>query len=138
VVYQSEMSTTVKLTRETKRKLDGLKQYPRETYDDVVRRLIDEVRKPSTSHVLGEAVSYLRKRGVSDIAVFGSRARGENRPESDLDLLVSLPRGTSLLDHVGMEMELSKLLNVKVDLVSREALSPHMRESIEREAVNIE
>lgn len=131
------MGTTIKLTAETKKMLEALKRHPRETYENVVRWLIGEKRCPPTSQMLEDAVRYLRKRGVKDIAVFGYRARGESRQESDLDLLVSLPRGTSLFDHVGMEMELSRLLGVKVELVSREAVSPHMREGIDGEAVTV-
>ena len=131
------MTTTIKLRSETKRMLELLKRHPRETYDDVVRRLIGEAKTPPSSRIFEEAVRYLRKRGIRDIAVFGSRARQESRPDSDLDLLVSLPSGMSLLDHVGMEMELSSLLGVKVELVSREAVSPYMRETIEGEAVRI-
>lgn len=131
------MRTTIKLSAETKKILEGLKQHPRETYEDVIRRLISEKGSPPTSQILEQAVRYLRKRGVKNIAVFGSRARGDARPDSDLDLLVDFPKGTSLFDHVGMEMELSKLLGVKVELVSRTVVSPYMREKVEDEAVAV-
>ncbi len=131
------MKTTIKLSAEVKKMLDGLKKHERETYEDVIRRLISDKTQP-TSQLLEKAIRYLKKRGVKNIAAFGSRARGDARPDSGLDLLVDFPRGTSLLDHVRMEMELSKLLGVKVELMSRAGVSPHMRESIESEAVAVE
>ena len=131
------MKTTIKLSPETKKMLEGLKQHQRETYEDVIRRLTSEKRGISTTQMLERAIRYLREQGVKNISVFGSRARGDARPNSDLDLLVDFPRGTSLFDHVGMEMELSKLLGIKVELVSRGAVSPYMRERIEGEAVAV-
>lgn len=131
------MKTTIKLSEGSKKMLEELKLHPRETYEDVIRRLVSKKMAPPTHQVLEEAMRYLKKRGVKNIAVFGSRARGDARPDSDLDLLVDFPEETSLFDHVGMEMELSKLLGVKVELVSRHAVSPHMREIIEGEAVAV-
>jgi len=131
------MKTTIKLSPETKKMLEELKQHQRETYEDVIRRIVSERGGPPISQMLEQVVRYLRKRGVKNIAVFGSRARGDARPGSDLDLLIDPPKGTSLLDHVAMEMELSKLLGVKVELVSRAAVSPYMRERIEGEAVAV-
>jgi hypothetical protein len=131
------MKSTIKLSVETRKTLEKLKLHPRETYEDVLRRLIAEKGGVSTSQMLEKAVQYLKKRGVRNIAVFGSRARGDARPDSDLDLLVVFPDETSLFDHVGMEMELSRMLGVKVELVPRDAVSPYMRESIENEAVAV-
>jgi len=131
------MKTTIKLSAEIKKMLEDLKRHPRETYEDVIQRLISEERGPSTFPMVGRAIRYLRGRGVKNIAVFGSRVRGDARPDSDLDLLVDFPKGTSLFDHVGMEMELSKLLGVKVELVPCRAASPYMRERIEGESVAV-
>lgn len=131
------MKTTIKLSKETKEELKELKSHSRETYEDVIKRLLSKSVKPPTPQMLNRAVHYLKKRGVKNIALFGSRARGDEKPDSDLDLLVDFPKETSLLDHIGMEIELSELLGVKVELVSREAVSPYMRESIEGEAVAV-
>lgn len=91
-------------------------------------------KRPSTAEMVERATSYLSERGVRKIAVFGSRARGEERPDSDLDLLVEFPKGTTLLDHAAMEQDLSDMLGVKIDLVSRGGVSPYLREYIERDA----
>ncbi len=69
---------------------------------------------------------------VKELAVFGSAARGELRPESDIDLLVEfLPEAeVSLLEHFAAEREFSKLLGRKVDLVSKRALRDALKEEV--------
>ena len=77
-----------------------------------------------------------RRYQVRELAVFGSAARGEMRPESDIDLLVDfLPEAEiSLLEHAGLMLDLSELLGRKVDLVSKRALKPLICDSVIREA----
>jgi hypothetical protein len=98
------------------------------TYDVLT---LDELRR-RRAEILGVA----RKRRVNRIAVFGSVARGEARPDSDLDLLVDFEPGTSLLDHVGLFKDLEELLGVGVDVVARGALKPR-DEHIRAEAVDL-
>jgi predicted nucleotidyltransferase len=59
-----------------------------------------------------------------DINVFGSVARGEARPDSDLDLLVGFEPSASLLDHVGLVQGLEELLGLEGDVATRNALKP--------------
>ncbi|HKL25523.1 MAG TPA: nucleotidyltransferase family protein [Desulfuromonadales bacterium] len=75
-------------------------------------------------------VDILSRHDAARIAIFGSRVRGEERPESDLDVLVSFGKAKSLLSMVAIERELSEKLGLKVDLLTEAALSPHLRESI--------
>jgi len=82
-------------------------------------------------------ISILVNHGIKRILVFGSYARNEATPESDLDLIVDFPEGTSLLDHVGMEMELSEALNMKIDLLSRNGISPYIKDIVLNEAIVI-
>ena len=72
--------------------------------------------------------------GIRRLSVFGSVARGEERPESDLDLLAEFADGVTLLDLVRAEHELADELGRRVDLLTPAALSPHLRDRIQREA----
>ena len=76
-------------------------------------------------------VDILSRHDASRIAIFGSRVRGEERPDSDLDVLVSFGRAKSLLRLIAIERELSESLGIKVDLLTEAALSPHLRERIQ-------
>jgi uncharacterized protein len=75
--------------------------------------------------------------GVASLELFGSRLRGDARPDSDLDVLVSFERPTSLLRLVELEQHLSDLLNVKVDVVLRSSLKPRIGKRILAEAVAV-
>ena len=84
----------------------------------------------------GKLAEVCRRYGVRELSVFGSAARGETQPESDIDLLVEfLPEAEpGLLDHAGLMLDLSELLGRKVDLVSKNGLKPLIRDSVIQEA----
>lgn len=65
--------------------------------------------------------------------MFGSMARGEARPESDIDLLVRFSEPVTLLQLVALERELSAILGRKVDLVTEASISPYLRKQILKE-----
>ncbi len=67
------------------------------------------------------------------VGVFGSYARGENRIDSDLDLLVEFGVRINLLDLIGLEQDLSEILGVKVDLVTVGGLSPYVKPYVEKD-----
>jgi len=73
--------------------------------------------------------------GASAVRVFGSAARGEAGPHSDVDLLVQMEPGRSLLDHVALWQELEDLLGCRVDVVSEKALHRLIRQQVLQEAV---
>jgi len=75
-------------------------------------------------------VSILGKYGVRKIGLFGSYARGEERTDSDLDVLVEFEKRKSLLTLVRVERELSEHIGVKVDLLTEQAISPYLVERI--------
>ena len=75
--------------------------------------------------------------GASNVRVFGSTARGEDRPDSDIDLVVDLEEGTGLFALEALRRELSQILNVPVDVAPSDSLRPRVRECVEREAIPI-
>ncbi|MBI4288457.1 MAG: nucleotidyltransferase family protein [Chloroflexi bacterium] len=91
---------------------------------------IDELIRSKRDEILGIATRY----GTRNVRLFGSAARGEARPGSDIDILVDWERGRSLLDHVALMQDLEYLLGVRVDVVTRDALHASIREEILAEA----
>lgn len=83
-----------------------------------------------------EILAVARKRRARRIAVFGSVARGEAHPGSDVDLLVDFEPETSLLDHIGLFQDLEDLLGVGVDVVARNGLTTR-DDRIRAEAVDL-
>lgn len=81
-----------------------------------------------------EILEIAHRYGATSVKVFGSRARGDARPDSDLDLLVEVVEETSLLEVIGMQNALSELLGIKVEVATPGALHPMLREDILREA----
>ena len=81
-----------------------------------------------------QVLSLAASRGARAIRVFGSVAKGVDREGSDLDLLVDLPLGTSLLSIVGLQLEIEDALGVKVDLCTERELDPALKERILAEA----
>jgi len=74
------------------------------------------------------------KHGARNVRVFGSIARGDSGPESDVDLLVKMEEGRSLLDLSAMVLDLKELLGVNVDVVSEDGLYWLLRRKILKEA----
>ena len=74
-------------------------------------------------------------RGAANVRVFGSGGRGEQSVSSDLDLLVDMAEGRSLLDLIALSNDLEECLGVKVDVVTEASLSPYMRGRVLDEAV---
>lgn len=79
-------------------------------------------------------IRALRHR-ARNVRVFGSLARGEDNEDSDLDLLVTLEEGRSLLDLVGLKQDLEDLVHRPVDVVTERALSPYLRDRVLAEAI---
>jgi len=82
-----------------------------------------------------EILQIAARHGASNIRVFGSVARGESDEKSDLDLLVTMEAGRSLLDHASLWLKLQELLGCKVDVVSDKGLRPRIRDRVLKEAV---
>jgi predicted nucleotidyltransferase len=87
---------------------------------------------------LREHLPELRDRyGVASLELFGSYVRNEQKPESDLDVLVEFQRSVGLFDFVSLQQDLSDLLGVRVDLVMRSALRPPVEPFILSEAAAV-
>ncbi len=82
-----------------------------------------------------EILAVARKRGARNVRIFGSVARGDAGPDSDVDILVEFEPGRSLLDHAGLMLDLSELLGCKVDVVTDRGLRPRIRDRVLLEAV---
>lgn len=87
----------------------------------------------SREEIEAAVVAILGKYGVRKIGLFGSYARGEQHPGSDLDLLVDFHERKSLLTLVRIERELSENLGIKVDLLTEQAISPYLIDRIKSE-----
>lgn len=85
----------------------------------------------------GEILRIASRHGARDVRVFGSVVRGDADRESDVDFLVELEAGRSLLDLGGLQMELEFLLGCRVDVVTVRGLKARMRERVLQEAMPV-
>lgn len=102
---------------------------PRRLHTTGLRHLLREKR--------GEVLEVALEHGARNVRVFGSVARGEEGARSDIDLIVDLEEGRSLLDQVRLRRALSEALGVEVDVVTSGGLRERDRETILKEAVSI-
>jgi hypothetical protein len=90
---------------------------------------------PSLLKLRSEVERLMRRRGVVRAGVFGSVARGEDTPESDVDFLVEFEEGRTLLDLSGLRLDLIDLLDRDVDVATPASLHPRLRDQILAEVV---
>lgn len=91
-----------------------------------------------TFHAHREAILALAERhGVHNVRIFGSVALGEQRADSDLDVLVTMAADRTLFDLIAFEQDLARLLGQPVDVVSDAGLSPYLRGGIVAAAVGL-
>lgn len=79
----------------------------------------------------------LEKYGIKYAGVFGSAARGEEEPDSDIDIMVSIDREIGIYEFMTLQHELEEILGKKVDLVSRQAVNKYIRPYIEKDLTSI-
>lgn len=94
---------------------------------------IDERFMARREEILRLAASH----GARNIRIFGSVARGEADESSDVDFLVDMEPGRTLLDMGGLLMDLQALLGRQVDIISARGLTPRIRDQVLREAVSL-
>ncbi len=93
------------------------------TSETLIRTKREEILRIAAAH------------GARRVRLFGSAARGQATDTSDIDLLVDLEPGRSLLDHPAMIVDLERLLGRRVDVVTERGLRPRVRDAILRQAV---
>jgi predicted nucleotidyltransferase len=93
--------------------------------------MLDELRASKRGAILAIA----RRHGVTNVRVFGSFARGDARPGSDLDLLIQAGAETTPFFPGGLLADLEDALGMRVDVVEEPALNPLLRDEVLREAV---
>ena len=96
---------------------------------------IVSMNDPVLSQYRTEILRLAAEHGASCVRAFGSRARGEGRVDSDIDLLLDLEAGRSLLDLIGLEQAIEDLTHLEVDVVTTGGLSPYLRDRVLAEAV---
>jgi len=87
----------------------------------------------TTQSIKKQIVPILKRQGVAKAALFGSVARGESKKRSDIDLLIGLEKGKTLLDFVGLKLDLEEKLGRKVDIVEYDAIKPFLKDAILKE-----
>ena len=80
-------------------------------------------------------VALAERHGAHNVRVFGSLARGQANPESDVDLVVDFERGRSLMDHGELMMDLEEVLGCRVEVVSERGLRDRFRARVLADAV---
>jgi hypothetical protein len=82
-----------------------------------------------------EILRILDAHGARNPRIFGSLARGQGQPSSDIDVLVDMEPGRTLLDLVGLEQALTDALGRHFDVLTKEGISPYLRDRILAEAI---
>lgn len=86
-------------------------------------------------HRREQVLATAARRGAGNVRVFGSVARGEDRPDSDIDLLVDLAPGTGVIGLAGLTRELAALLGTRVDVAPADSLKPRLQDTVRQEAI---
>lgn len=84
-----------------------------------------------------QILPILKGAGIKKSSIFGSFARGEEKKDSDLDLLIEPKKGSTLFDLVDLQNDLEKSLKRKVDVVTYNSINPRIKSYIEKDKVDI-
>lgn len=80
--------------------------------------------KPDKTEIYNKIVEFLKSKGATKVAVFGSYVRNEETPESDIDVMVDFKKPITLFDFAGFQIDLQEEIGIKVDLVMEDGISP--------------
>jgi predicted nucleotidyltransferase len=97
----------------------------------------DWMKRDDIIHRLQECEAELRKQGVSHAALFGSVARGEQRPDSDIDIMIELDPAArvTMFDYIDIKEYIEGLFSEPVDVVNRDGLKPAVRPNATADAI---
>lgn len=134
-------TTTIEVPLPLRARLTKLKQHSRQSYHEVIARALDALEAKETG-ALDPLVSKhrvalrfaARKNGLSRIWLFGSRARNEAKPTSDVDIMYQTKTGSTMWEVAGFMADAQDILGTKVELVDIDALKSPVRERILPEA----
>ena len=93
--------------------------------------------KLNMNDIKDKAVPILKQEGITRAALFGSVVRGEASEDSDIDVLVDLPRGKSLFDLAGLQMKLKEVLGREVDVITYNSINPLLKDYILKDQFQI-
>ena len=91
--------------------------------------------KKDIKYIEKKIIPILKRNDVEFAAIFGSRARGESRPDSDLDIIIRYDQSKrkSLFDFIGLERRLKEALGIKVDLGTEDGLHPMIHPEVKKD-----
>lgn len=137
-------STTIQIPVSLRDRLARLKTHPRQAYSEIITTALDHLDsgRPPTRvdgdpilHRHRKALRALARRHGLIVSVFGSRARGAARPDSDLDLLYVLTEDRTLFDVVAFKLDAESLVGVPVDMLSASISRAGLRERVKQDVV---
>ena len=89
--------------------------------------------KMNRVRIIEKIAQALKEEGATKVAIFGSYARGEERADSDIDVIVEFSERKSLLELVKIERELYEALGIKVDLLTEKSISPYLIDIVKQQ-----
>lgn len=136
-------TTTIEIPIPLRERLAALRAHPRQPYHEIIQRAVETLEGQQEPGTLDPLVSQhrtelrvaARRNNLLRIWLFGSRARRQSTPESDVDILVQTRPNASAWDLAGFLADAQDILGVKVDVADMDGLKPDYRTRILAEAV---
>jgi predicted nucleotidyltransferase len=89
--------------------------------------------KQDKQKLFNEIAAFLKSKGVTKVAVFGSYVRDEETSSSDIDVIIDFNKPMGLFEFVGLQQDLSEKIGLNVDLLTEDGISPYLIGSIRKE-----